>query len=104
MRLHHPPFFCVSDESEEAVEAVDELAIGHGDEQCEDDADVQCEQQAHRTKSARPVRLVRNSIARPPPRKNEFVRPSDSVPPSEGWKRRPWSTIHVSMSLDSAIM
>jgi hypothetical protein len=44
------------------------------------------------------------SIARPPPRKNELVRPRLKVPPSDGWKRTPWAAIHDSMGFDSAII
>ena len=41
---HHPPLPCVAYQCDEAVDAVDELAVGHGQEQREDDAEMQRQQ------------------------------------------------------------
>ena len=58
----------VAHQRDEAIDAVHELAVGHGDEQREHHAEMQREQQrpiagvARSTSSSRPVRLVRNSM------------------------------------------
>ena len=57
----------VTHQRDETIDAVYELAVGHGDEQREHHAEMQRQQRAHRAvsrsnNSAMPVRLVRNSM------------------------------------------